>query len=167
MRSVASPSYELNLVELKSMDTNEDRRDRWAENPAQSKKFETERFIVVPLSGAQAKRLLCVLLQDEMLASRVDWLHDKSLDGVEKEAFRIELLCNTGQVNVWSIVEQARKLQIGAVMSSFSIDGLDLDILVASQFWDREVSSEVAEPVAQWLERVASNFDLARYGVSS
>ncbi len=150
---------------MKSMDTNEDRRDRWAENPAQSKKFETERFVVVPLTGAQAKRLLCVLLQDEMLASQVDWLPEKSLHAVEKEAFRIELLCNAGQVNVWSIVERARKLQIGAVMTRLSLEGLDLEILVASQFWDQDVSSEVAEPVAQWLEKVASNVDLARYGV--
>jgi hypothetical protein len=150
---------------MKSMDINENRRDRWAENPAQSKKFETERFIVVPLTGAQAKRLLCVLLQDEMLASRIDWLRDKSLDGVEKEAFRIELLCNAGQVKVWSIVERERKLQIGAVLTTFSLDGLDLEILIASPFWDQDVSSEVAEPVAQWLEKVASNFDLARYGV--
>jgi len=146
------------------MDTSDDRRDRWAENPARSKKFETERFVVVPLTGAQARRLLGVLLQDEMLAARVDWLGDKSLDGIEKEAFRIELLCNAGQLNVWSIVERARKLQIGAVLTTFSLEGLDLDILVASQLWDQDVSSEVAEPVAQWLEKVASNFDLARYG---
>ncbi|HVW50433.1 MAG TPA: hypothetical protein VHC91_08495 [Trinickia sp.] len=149
------------------MNTNDDRRDQWAENPGRLKKFETERFVVVPLTGAQAKRLLCVLLQDEMLASRVDWLRDKSFDGVEKEAFRIELLCNAGQVNVWSIVERARKLQIGAVLTTFSLDGLDLEILVASQFWDQDVSSEVADPVAQWLENVASNFDLAQYGVSN
>lgn len=145
--------------------TSKDRRDRLAENPAQSKKFETERFIVVPLTGAQAKRLLCVLLQDEMLASQVDWLQDKSLDGVEKEAFRIEVLCNAGQINVWSIVERARKMQIGAVMSTFSLDGLEVDILVASQFWDQDVSSEVADPVAQWLENVSSNVDLAQFGV--
>lgn len=149
------------------MDTSDDRGDRWAENPARLKKFETERFVVVPLSGAQARRLLCVLMQDEMLASRIDWLHDKSLDGVEKEAFRIELLCNAGQVNVWSIVERARKMQIGAVLTTFSLDGLDLEILVASQFWDQDVSAEVADPVAQWLEQVASHFDLARYGVSN
>jgi RimJ/RimL family protein N-acetyltransferase len=147
------------------MDVSEDRRDRWADNPAQSKKFETERFVVVPLSGAQARRLLCVLLQDELLAAQVEWLRDKSLDGVEKEAFRIELLCNAGRVKVWSIVERARKLQIGAVLATFSLNGLDLEIVVASQFWDQGVSAEVAEPVAQWLENIGSNFDLARYGV--
>ena len=148
------------------MNTNEDRRDRWAENPAQSKKFETERFVVVPLTGAQAKRLLCVLLQDEQLASRVDWMKDKSRDGAEKEAFRIELLCNAGQLNVWSIVERARQMQIGAVLAAFSLEGIDLEILVASQLWDQEVSSEVAEPVTQWLEQSMSNVDLQRYGAS-
>lgn len=53
-----------------------------------------------------------MLLQDEILASRVDWMKDKSRDGAEKEAFRIELLCNAGQLNVWSIVERARQMQI-------------------------------------------------------
>jgi hypothetical protein len=114
--------------------------------------FETDRFLVVALSGFDARNLLTVLLQDEALASRVDWMKDKSKDGALQEAFGIELQCNAGQAKVWSIVNRARRMQIGAVMARHSLEGLDVDVLVASQFWDQDVSDEAAAPVMEWLE---------------
>lgn len=115
--------------------------------------FETDRFLVVALSGFDARNLLSVLLQDEALAARVDWMKDRSRDGVLQEAFGIELQCNAGQAKVWSIVNRARRMQIGAVMARHSLEGLDVDVLVASQFWDQDVSDEAAAPVMEWLEK--------------
>jgi hypothetical protein len=114
--------------------------------------FETDRFLVVELSGFDARNLLAVLLQDEALASRVDWLKDKSRDGALQEAFGVELQCNASQAKVWSIVNRAGRIQIGAVMVRHSLEGLDVDVLVASRFWDQDVSDEAAAPVMEWLE---------------
>lgn len=119
--------------------------------------FETDRFLVVALSGFDARNLLAVLLQDEALASRVDWMKDKSRDGALQEAFGIELQCNADQARVWSIVNRARRMQIGAVIARHSLEGLDLDVLVASRFWDQDISDEAVAPVMAWLE----NADLA------
>jgi hypothetical protein len=118
-----------------------------------SQVFETERFIVVELSGFHARNLLAVLLQDEALAARIDGMKDKSQDGALREAFGIELECNAGKAKVWSIVERARRMQIGAVVARYSIEGLDVEVLVASQFWDQDVSDEAAPPVVEWLQQ--------------
>ncbi|WP_175035736.1 GNAT family N-acetyltransferase [Burkholderia lata] len=115
--------------------------------------FETDRFLVVALTGVYAWNLLAVLLQDEALASRVDWMKDKSRDGALQEAFCIELQRNAGQARVWSIVDRARRMQVGAVIVRHSIEGLDVDVLVASPFWDQGVSDEAVAPVMEWLER--------------
>lgn len=114
--------------------------------------FETERFIVVALSGFDARNLLSVLLQDEPLASRIDWLTDKSRDGALQEAFGIELQCNAGQAMAWSIIERTRQLQIGCIVARHCLEGLDLEVLVASPFWDQDVSEETAPPVVEWLQ---------------
>ncbi|MBN3828232.1 GNAT family N-acetyltransferase [Burkholderia sp. Ac-20384] len=127
---------------------------QWLSSPLQI--FETDRFQVVALSGSSARSLLAALLQDEALASRVDWMEDKSTDGALREAFGIELQCNAGQTRVWSIVDRAKRMQIGAVMAKHSIEGLDVDVLVASRFWDQGVSGEVAAPVMEWLEKEAN-----------
>ncbi|MBB6593028.1 hypothetical protein LBW62_03680 [Ralstonia solanacearum] len=126
-----------------------------------AQRFETERFIVAPLSGFEARNLFGVLLQDEALASRIDWLEDQSQDGALREAFGIELRCNAGQAMVWSIIERARRLQIGAILASHSLDGLDVEVLVASQFWDQDVSDEAGVPVVDWLQRQLSEADPA------
>ncbi|AXV75045.1 hypothetical protein CJO75_20795 (plasmid) [Ralstonia solanacearum] len=120
---------------------------------AASQRFDTERFIVIPLSGHEARNLVGVLLQDEALASRIDWMEDKSRDGALREAFGIELRCNAGQARVWSIIERARRLQIGAILASHSLEGLDVEVLVASPFWDQDVSDEAGAPVIDWLQR--------------
>jgi hypothetical protein len=31
--------------------------------------------------------------------------------------------------------------------------GLDVEVLVASQFWDQDVSEEAAPPVVEWLQQ--------------
>ncbi|MGF2507674.1 hypothetical protein, partial [Ralstonia pseudosolanacearum] len=120
---------------------------------AASQRFDTERFIVIPLSGHEARNLVGILLQDEALASRIDWMEDKSRDGALREAFGIELRCNAGQARVWSIIERARRLQIGAILASHSLEGLDVEVLVASPFWDQDVSDEAGAPVIDWLQR--------------
>jgi hypothetical protein len=118
-------------------------------------RFDTERFTVVALSGAEAKHLIAILLQDEALASRIDWMSEKSQDGAMQAAFGIELQCNAGQAMAWGIIERARRMQIGAILAMYSLEGLDVDVLVASQFWDQAVSDEAAYPVLEWLQQNA------------
>ena len=115
-------------------------------------RFETERFTVVPLSPAEGRKLAEVLLQDETLAARVPWMTDKTRDGALREAFGIELQAAAGLLNVWGIVARDLRMQIGAIISRASIEGLDVEALVASRFWDEGVVEEASEPVMDWLE---------------
>jgi hypothetical protein len=129
-------------------------------HPSTLQVFETARFIVAELSGSDARRLLAVLLQDEALAARIDGMKDKSQDGALREAFGIELECNAGQAKAWSIVERARRMPIGAIVARYSIEGLDVEVLVASQFWDQDVSEEAAPPVVEWLQQNITEVNL-------
>jgi len=114
--------------------------------------FETERFIVVPLSPMEGRKLTEVLLQDEALAARVPWLTEKTLDGTLLQAYGIELQAAAGQIKVWGIVARNLRMQIGAIISRNSIEGIDVEVLVASQFWDDGVAEEASEPVMDWLD---------------
>lgn len=113
--------------------------------------FETERLTVVSLSPSDARTLLTVLLQDEALASQLPWMNDKSQDGALQHAFGIDLQCAAGQAKVWSIIERERRMQIGAIVARDSLEGLDVEVLVASQFWGQGVADEAGEPVMEWL----------------
>ncbi|CAE6867314.1 hypothetical protein R69746_08176 [Paraburkholderia aspalathi] len=113
--------------------------------------FETERLTVVSLSPFEARNLLAVLLQDEALASQVPWMKEKSQDNALQEAFCIDLQCAAGQAKVWSIIERERRTQIGAIVARDSLEGLDVEVLVASQFWGQGVADEAGEPVMEWL----------------
>jgi len=113
--------------------------------------FETERLTVVSLSPFEARNLLTVLLQDEALASQVPWMKGKSQDHALQEAFGIDLQCAAGQAKVWSIIERARRMQIGAVVARESLEGLNIEVLVASQFWGQGIADEAGEPVIEWL----------------
>lgn len=115
-------------------------------------RFETERFTVVPLSPTEGRKLAEVLLQDEALAARIPWLTEKTQDGALREAYGIELQAAAGQLKVWGIVTRELRTQIGAIISRNSIEGIDVEVLVASQFWDDGVVEEVSEPVMDWLE---------------
>lgn len=114
--------------------------------------FNTERFVVAPLTPAKLRELAQVLLKDERLAEQLPWMQEKSADGAEKEAFLLELQCASGTTKAWGIVERARALFIGAVLARQTLDGIDLEVLCASQFWNHGVADEVGEPVAAWLE---------------
>lgn len=113
--------------------------------------FDTERFIVVPLSPPEARNLLSILLQDEALSSRVPWLTEKSKDSALREAFGIELQSASGQIKVWGIVARKLRAQIGAIIARNSLSGIDVEVLVASQFWDEGVADEAGDPVVEWL----------------
>jgi hypothetical protein len=117
-----------------------------------SPRFETERFSVVPLSPTEGRKLAEVLLQDEALAARVPWLTDKTRDGALREAYGIELQAAARQIKVWGIAAREFRMQIGAVICRNSIEGIDVEVLVASQFWGNEVIEEVSDPVMDWLE---------------
>ena len=121
------------------------------EFPEKRPNFETERFSVVPLSPTEARNLLSVLLQDEVLASRVPWLAEKSQDSALREAFCIELQTASGQIKVWGIVARAQRMQIGAILARNSLEGIDVEVLVASQLWDDGIADEVGDPVVEWL----------------
>jgi hypothetical protein len=115
-------------------------------------RFETERFTVVPLSPSEGRKLAEVLLQDEALAARVPWLTEKTLDGALREAYGIELLAAAGQIKVWGIVARGLRVQIGAIIARNSLEGIDVEVLVASEFVDDGVVEEASEPVMEWLE---------------
>jgi RimJ/RimL family protein N-acetyltransferase len=114
--------------------------------------FNTERFVVAPLTPAKLREVAGVLLQDEKLAEQLPWMRDKTLDGALREAFLLELQCTTGTTKAWGIVERARAMLIGVVLSRHSLTGLDLEVLCASQLWNQGVADEAAGPVAEWLE---------------
>jgi hypothetical protein len=113
--------------------------------------FETERLSVVSLSPFDARNLLTVLLRDEALASQLPWMKEKSQDNALQEAFGIGLQCVAGRAKVWSIIERGRRTQIGAIVARDSLEGLDVEVLVASQFWDHGVADEAGKPVMAWL----------------
>lgn len=113
--------------------------------------FETERFSVMSLSPFEARNLLAILLQDYPLASRVSWLLDKSLGGALREAFGVELQTASGHIRVWGIVDRMRCMQTGAIIARNSLEGIDVEVLVASQFWDDGIADEASEPVMEWL----------------
>lgn len=117
--------------------------------------FNTERFTVTPLAPAKLRELAGVLLQDENLAAQLPWMQDKTRDGALREAFLLELQCATGTTRAWGIVDRERRMFIGAVLARHALDGIDLEILCASRFWNQGVADEAAEPVAEWLEENA------------
>jgi hypothetical protein len=121
-------------------------------HPGTDPGFETERFQIVPLAPPDARRLVEVLLQDEALAERVPWMEDKTRDGALREAYRIELQAAAGQFKVWSIFSREIRTQIGAIIASNSLEGIDVEVLVASQFWECDVVEEASEPVMEWLD---------------
>lgn len=128
-----------------------------------SPEFETDRFTVVPLSPSEGRKLAEVLLQDEALAARVPWLTEKTRDGVLLQAYGIELQAAAGQIKVWAIVSRELRMQIGAIISRNSIEGIDVEVLVASQCWSAGVVEEVCGPVMDWLEdnsEVIQNFPI-------
>jgi RimJ/RimL family protein N-acetyltransferase len=114
--------------------------------------FDTERFLVVPLSPAKARELVEGLLLDENLAEYVTWMEDKSRDGAVREGFLIEMQCAAGTRLVWGIVERDSSLFIGALLARPSIEGIDVEVLCASELWDQGVADEAAAPVADWLQ---------------
>lgn len=128
-----------------------------------SARFETERFTVVPLSPAEARKLAEVLLQDEVLAARVPWMTDKTRDGAMREAYGIELQAAAGQIKVWGIIAREYQMPIGGIICRNSLEGIDVEVLVASPFWENEVVEEVSDPVMDWLEdnsEVIQNFQI-------
>ena len=122
--------------------------------PRQLPLFNTERFIVAPLTPAKARELLAVLLQDERLAGQVPWMQERSKDGALREAFLLELQCTAGATQAWGIVERARSMLIGTVLARRTVHGIDVEVLCASQFWNQGVADEAGEPVADWLEAI-------------
>jgi hypothetical protein len=114
--------------------------------------FNTERFIVTSLNPAKVRELSQVLLQDTRLAEQLPWMHDKTAEGAAREAFLLEMQCAVGTTRAWGIVERARAMFVGAVFARQTLDGLDLEVLCASQFWDQGIADEAGRPVAEWLE---------------
>ncbi len=114
--------------------------------------FQTERFDVMPLNPAQARELVAVLLQDERLAEYVTWMQDKSCDGARREAFLLEMQCAAGTTLAWGIVDRDSAMHIGALLARPTVEGLELEVLCASAFWNQGIADEAAEPVAEWME---------------
>jgi RimJ/RimL family protein N-acetyltransferase len=114
--------------------------------------FNTERFVVAPLTPTKVRELVGVLLQDGNLAQQISWMPDKTADGALREAFLLELQCTAGVTKAWGIVERARAMLVGTVLARQTISGLDLEVLCASQFWNQGIADEAGVPVAEWLE---------------
>lgn len=132
--------------------SNQDPSAELDKSPPPPPLFNTERFIVAPLTPAKARELLGVLLQDERLAGQVPWMQERSKDGALREAFLLELQCNAGATQAWGIVERARGMLMGTVLARRTVEGIDVEVLCASQFWNQGVADEAGEPVADWLE---------------
>jgi hypothetical protein len=127
-------------------------------------RFETDRFTVAPLSPSEGRKLAEVLLQDEALAARVPWLTEKTRDGALQQAYGIELQAAARRIQVWGIVARELRMQIGAIISRNSLEGIDVEVLVASRFWDDGVVEEASEPVMDWLDDhsdVLQNFPIS------
>lgn len=77
---------------------------------------------------------------------------DKTRDGAFREAYGIELQTAAGQIKVWGIIARELQMPIGAIIGRNSIEGIDVEVLVASPFWEQEVVEEVSDPVMDWLE---------------
>jgi RimJ/RimL family protein N-acetyltransferase len=130
--------------------------------PPRPARFDTERFIVAPLTPAELRALAQVLLQDARLAEALPWMADKTAYGAAREAFLLQMQCAAGTTQAWGILERARSMYVGAVLSRYALDGIELEVLCASSFWDQGVADEVGEPVAQWLQDHAEvEFDCA------
>ncbi|MDA8457172.1 GNAT family N-acetyltransferase [Acidovorax sp. GBBC 3334] len=127
---------------------------QWSTLPRNPPRFDTDRFMVLPLQPDKARDLLGVLLCDGKLAAQLPWMPDKSVDGARAEAFLAEMRCAAGTDLVWGIVERARGAYIGAVIVRDSLEGLDVEVLCASQFFGQGVADEAGEPVMAWLEEV-------------
>jgi hypothetical protein len=117
--------------------------------------FQTERFVVSPLGPTMVRELAKVLLQDELLADQLPWMSDHGADGAAKEAFLLELQCAAGHVRAWGIVHRVRTMYVGMVLARASLEGMDIEVLCASQFWDQGISDEIVGPVVEWLEETA------------
>lgn len=111
------------------------------------------------LSPTDTRKLLEVLLQDEQLAARVPWLSEKTQEGAHREAFGIGLQAAAGLVRVWSIISRERHTQVGAMIVRNSSDGIDIEALVASQYWDHDVVEEACVPLVDWLEDNADTIE--------
>lgn len=122
------------------------------ELPSKLPAFDTERFMIVPLTPGKARELTEVLLQDERLVEYVHWMEDKSQDGARREAFLLQMQCAAGTVLPWAIVDRDSGTMIGELLARPTIEGLDLEVLCASAFWEHDVTEEAATPVAEWLE---------------
>jgi RimJ/RimL family protein N-acetyltransferase len=114
--------------------------------------FNTQRFVVAPLTPPKTRELAAVLLQDEKLAEQLPWMEDKSADGALREAFLLELQCAAGTTKAWGIVDRARGMFVGALLARQTLGGLDVEVLCASQFWNQGIADEVGDPVIAWLE---------------
>lgn len=114
--------------------------------------FETERFTLVPLSPAKVRELAEMLLQDEALASQIPWLEDKSRDGAAREACGMELQAAAGQLKAWGVIARELRMHVGMIFTKNSLAGIDVEVLVASQFGGREVADEAGDPVLDWLD---------------
>lgn len=122
--------------------------------------FNTERFVLAPLTPAKARELAFVLLQDEALAAQLPWMHEKTADGAAREAFLLEMQCAAGTTQAWGIVARERAMLVGAILARQTLGGIDVEVLCASRFWNHGIADEVGEPVAAWMEDNAE-FEIA------
>lgn len=115
-------------------------------------RFETDRFSLILLSPSDTRKLMEALLQDRLLAARVPWLNDKTAAGALREAFGLGLQAVAGLVKVWSIVSREGQVQVGAMIVRKSPEGIDIEALVASRYWNQDVVEEAGGPLIDWLQ---------------
>lgn len=114
--------------------------------------FQTDRFMVIQLSPSEGRMLAETLLQDEVLAAHVPWLVEKTRDDALLQAYGIERQAAAGQLKMWGIVTKGLHTQIGAIIAKNSLEGIDVEVLVLSQYHDRGVVEEAGIPVLEWLD---------------
>lgn len=115
--------------------------------------FQTERFMVVQLSPAEGRQLVEALLQDDALAAQIPWLTEKTPDDALRQAYGIEQQLAAGLLKMWGITARYPEIQVGAILAKNSRKGIDVEVMVASQYWgDDGVVQEACEPVLDWID---------------
>lgn len=114
--------------------------------------FETDRFTVTLLSPVEGRELSFTLLQDEALVAQLPWVTKKTPGWAAEEASRIEQDAASGLLKIWGIAGKEQGNEVGAIIARNTLEGIDVEVLVLSQFWGDEVGEETGEPVLNWLE---------------
>ncbi len=120
--------------------------------PAHPPRFDTERFVVVPLQPAKARELLEVLLCDPLLAEQFALAGGqvRRRGAIRSAARQHAVRCRHGH-HLGHRGAGARGLHRRGDRPP-QPRGIDVEVLCASQFFGQGVADEAGEPAMAWLD---------------